>query len=102
MDERGEGGGLVATAGVVEEVAGEGGAPVPEDLHEAPLLNQRLERFFDGGADTDPLQHRLDDEVRVVEGYRSLRVDGEGFTALFELPSVEGIAETEADAGVVF
>ena len=46
--------------------------------------------------------YRLNDEVWIVEGYRTLWADRERLAAFLKLPPVETIAEAKADAGVVF
>ena len=102
IHQRGQSGGAVAAAGVVEEVAGEGRTPIPEHLDEAALGDERSESLFDGGANADALEDRADDEVRVVEGDGTLRVDGEGLAAFFKFPSIDSIFKAKANAGMVF
>ena len=102
FDQSSQCGGLISATGVVEEVSGEGRAPVPEDLNQAPLCDHVCQRLFHRGADSYTVEDCLDDQVRVVEGRGALGADGERFAALLELPPVEAVAEPEADAGVVF
>jgi len=102
VDEGGECGGLVATAGVVEKIAGEHGAPVFEDLDQSAICDHLRERFLHRCSDSYAVQHRLNYEVWVVECCWSLRIDGESLAAFFELPAVDAGAEAEADACVIF
>ena len=93
---------MVATAGVVEEIAREGWAPVFEDLDEVAIGDHFGDGLFHGGSNSYSVQDCLDDVVWIVEGYGALRIDGEGFASFFELPAVDAGAETKTDAGVVF
>jgi hypothetical protein len=92
---------LVTTAGVVEKISGEWWAPVSEDLNQTPLCNQATDGIFHRSSNSYSIQHGLDDEVRIVEGYGALRAYGECLPTLLKLPPIETIAKPETDAAVV-
>src|ERR1700761_215368 len=60
-----------------------------------------LHGLFHGRPDAHAIQNGLYDEVWIVECSWSPRMDGDGFPALFELPTVYTTAEAKADTSMV-
>lgn len=102
VNERGQGGRLISTARIVKKVSGERWAPVSQHLNQASRRNQVREHILHRSSNSNSIQHRLDHEVRIVERNRSLGAHCQRLPAFLKLPSVETIAEAEADAGVIF
>src|SRR5690349_4231900 len=76
VDQGGKSSRLIPAAWIVNEIAGEGWTPIPQDLEQAPFCDHLRYRLFHCRCDTYTVQHCLDNQVRIVERRWSLRIDG--------------------------
>jgi hypothetical protein len=72
VDQGGKSSRLIATAWIIEKIAGEGWTPVPQDLDQAPFCDHLRYRLFHCRCDTNTVQHCLDNQVWIVERRWSL------------------------------
>jgi hypothetical protein len=62
----------------------------------------RRQVSFHRSTDAHAFQHRLDDEIRIIEGNRSVRIDRDCPAAFLKLPAIHSVRKSEPDAGVFF
>lgn len=99
LAERRQRGRLLAAAGIVQKVSGEGRTPVFEHTYQRATGDLRRNVFLKRESQSQAVGRRANHQVRVVENQWAVDVDDERLTALFELAAIRPRrAATQIDA----
>ena len=92
----------LAAAGIVDEEAVEGRAPVFQHADQPAIGKRRAHIILEDKGEPGAVDRRLGDQMVLVEDQRPLSGEFDLFAILFEFPAVENAAgKTEADAAVI-